>query len=136
MTSASPLPSEVIHSVQSQSAVLFLGAAASYGARHPRNAEIPRAHQLRDALCDRFLGGEENSKPLTTVADLAINEASLVLVQQFISDLFNEFEPADFHLLIPRFRWHAIITTNYDLIVERAYEPRNKPLQELVSAVR
>lgn len=135
---ASPLslPAELIQAVEAQSAVLFLGAAASFGAPHPGSAKIPSGDQLRDAISDRFLGGEEKDKPLTTVAELAVNESSLVKLQEFVRDLFREFQPAEFHLLIPKFRWHAIATTNYDLIIERAYDPTRAPLQELVPFVK
>ena len=130
------LPAELIHTVELQSAVLFLGAAASIGARHPKSAKIPDGDRLRDAISDRFLGGEEKEKPLTTVAELAINESNLVTVQEFVRNLFYDFQPADFHLLIPGLRWHAIVTTNYDLIIERAYEQAGTPLQELIPFVK
>src|ERR1039458_4235879 len=42
------------------------------------------------------------------------------------------FEPADFHLFIPQFRWRAIATTNFDLIVERAYASASTRLQNPV----
>src|SRR6266849_3702219 len=130
------LPAELIHAVESQSAVLFLGAAASFGARHPRGDKIPNADRLRQLLSDRFLDGEEGSKPLAAVAELAVNESDLVKVQQFVRELLLPFQPANFHLLVPHFRWHAIVTTNYDLIIERAYEPENAPLQQLVPFVK
>jgi hypothetical protein len=130
------LPPDLINAVESQNAVLFLGAAASYGATHPNDHAIPRSDQLRDALADRFLNGEEKTKPLATVAELAVGLSSLVGVQEFIRDLFKDFYPADFHLLIPRFRWHALATTNYDLIIDRAYDPANKPVQQLVPFVK
>lgn len=130
------LPAELIHAIEAQSAVLFLGAAASFDARHPRNAKIPNGDELRDAISDRFLGSEEKDKPLTTVAELAANESSLMSLHQFVRDMFLEFEPADFHFLIPGFRWHGIATTNYDVIIEKAYDPARSPLQELVPFVK
>jgi hypothetical protein len=60
----------------------------------------------------------------------------LTKVQTFIRKLLFDFSPADFHLLISKFRWHGIATTNYDLIVERAYDPKHEPLQELVPFVK
>lgn len=130
------LPTPLIDAVNAQSAVLFLGAAASYGATHARQLKIPSGAQLRDELCNRFLGGEEKTKPLTSVADMAVNETSLVAVQQFIREIFVDFQPADFHQLVARFRWHGIATTNYDLVLERAFSPSNGRLQELVPFVK
>ena len=65
------LPAALVDAVQSQSAVLFLGAGASFGARHPRGASMPRGDSLRDALSDQFLKGELKDKPLATVAEYA-----------------------------------------------------------------
>ncbi len=130
------LPPALVESVNAQSAVLFLGAAASYGATHEKQWKIPSGLALRDVLSDKFLGGEEKKKPLTSVADMAVNETSLVSVQQFIRETFHDFHPADFHQLVPRFRWHGIATTNYDLLMERAYSTVGKTFQELVPFVK
>jgi len=56
------------------------------------------------------------------VAELAISERDLPTVQEFIASIFREFNPAEFHKLLPRFVWSGIATTNYDLIIERAYD--------------
>jgi len=130
------LPAELIDAVQSQRAVLFLGAAASFDALHPKGEKVPGGDRLRDALCDRFLGGEFKNKPLATVAEYAVNEANLIGVQRHIREMLYEFQPTDFHNLIPSFRWHGIVTTNYDLIIERAYAANKKPVQQLVKFLK
>src|ERR1700722_9901094 len=48
----------------------------------------------------------------------------------------NAYRPADFHLLPASFPWAGILTTNYDLIVERAYGQAKSPLQRLVPNVK
>ena len=136
ISDAKVLPPSLVNAVESQSAVLFLGAGASYGATHPNKEPIPNAERLRDQLSGRFLAGELKNRPLHAVAEYAANETSLVTVQQFIRDLFQPFGPADFHLLIPRFRWHGIVTTNYDLILERSYSSSAQRLQQLVPFVK
>jgi tetratricopeptide (TPR) repeat protein/cold shock CspA family protein len=112
----------LLENIQRGEAILFLGAGASYGAVGAKGEKAPSGPELRDFLSDRFLGGQLKNKPLSQVAELAKNEASLPKVQEAIRDLFLPLNPADFHLLIPRFRWHAIVTTNFDLVVERAYD--------------
>ena len=52
------------------------------------------------------------------------------------SYIFIGFKPAPFHELLPTFRWRAIATTNYDLIVERAYERVGDRLQALVPFIK
>ncbi len=125
------IPSNLISAIASESAVLFLGAGASIGARHPNGASVPNGQDLKTALSNRFLEGKLQDKTLQHVADVAINESDLNTVQSFIYEIFEPFEPADHHLIIPRFSWHAIVTTNYDLIVEKAYQQAGDTKQEL-----
>jgi hypothetical protein len=103
------LPPQLIASVQEQRAILFLGAGASIDAFHPKNETAPSGDKLRDKLCDKFLGGALKDRPLTAVAAMAASEAGLTHVQKFIRDLFIDFGPADFHLLIPTFRWPRLL---------------------------
>ena len=80
-------------------------------------------------MSDRFLGGALKDRSLAAVAEFAANETSLGTVQQFVRDLFEPFGPATFHKFLPTFRWKAIATTNYDLIVERSYRDVSDRLQ-------
>jgi hypothetical protein len=125
------LPPALVNAVKEQRAILFLGAGASIDAE-PRAIRVPRGDDLRDKLSDKFLGGGLKSKSLAAVAAMAATEAGLIHVQKFVKEIFDPFRPAEFHKIIPRFRWRSIATTNYDLIVERAYESDPKRLQNLV----
>src|SRR4029078_9101227 len=40
--------------------------------------------------------------------------------------------PADFHRLLPTFKWRGIFTTNYDRLVETVYEQYADRVQEIV----
>lgn len=129
-------PKPLIDAVIEQRAILFLGAGASLGAKHPEGKEMPQGNQLRDLINDKFLRGELDREPLQAVAALAGSEAGLDVFQAYLRELFLPFEPAEFHQLIPSFRWRAIATTNFDLIVERAYKSAKYPLQNLVKTVK
>ncbi len=126
----------LIDAIKEQRAVLFLGAGASRNAKHSKGDQIPQGEHLRDLICNKFLGGKLKEKPLNAVAAIAANEAGLASFQDYIHELFMPFQPADFHLLIPQFRWRAIATTNFDLIVERAYASARNRLQNLVKTVK
>ena len=130
------IPPVLIDAIKEQRAVLFLGAGASKYAEHPGGEEIPQGDKLRNMICDKFLGGDLKEKPLPAVSAMAVSETNLLSFQEYIYDLFLPFEPADFHLLVPKFRWRAIVTTNFDLIVEKAYETVRGPLQRLVTIVK
>lgn len=130
------LPPALISALKNQQVVLFLGAGASRGAVHPKEKKVPNGNDLRDLISDKFLGGQLKDRPLTQVAELAINETDLTEVQKFFRDIFIEFSPADFHKLIPTFQWHAIVTTNFDLLLESAYKANESRLQNLVKFVK
>jgi tetratricopeptide (TPR) repeat protein len=130
------IPPLLVEAVKEQRAVLFLGAGASRGAANPTGALIPAGDHLRDLICDKFLGGKLKDRPLTIVSAMAANEAGLAGFQLYIRDLFLPFDPAPFHLLIPKFRWRALATTNFDLIIERAYERVPARVQNFVKSVK
>lgn len=113
-------------------AVLFLGAGATIGAESADGSSPPTGPQLAKMLSDQFLGGEDSELPLSVVAEYSISETDLVTVQEFIRDIFAKYRPADFHRLIPTFKWAGVATTNYDLIVERAYDACAEKVQDLV----
>ena len=125
------LPPDLVNTIRAQSAVLFLGAGASHGARHPDNRVIPNANELKSLLSERFLDGKPRNRSLPHIADICISATSLPSVQEFIREIFLPFSPAEHHLIIPRFIWHSIVTTNYDLIVEQAYQQENRARQTL-----
>jgi tetratricopeptide (TPR) repeat protein len=116
------MPRPLIDDASQGRLVLLLGAGASQGAVHPEGQNPPSSKQLADALAIKFLNKSYGDRPLSQVAELAVSETDLIRVQTFIRDLLLPFQPAAFHKLIPLIRWRALATTNYDLLVERAYE--------------
>ncbi len=130
------LPPILINAISEQRAVLFLGAGASTSATSPTPDKIPQGDRLRDLISNKFLGGTLRQESLSSIAALASNEAGFGEFQRYIRELFDPFEPAPFHLLIPKFRWRALVTTNFDLIIERAYQRVPDRLQNLVKSVK
>ena len=126
------IPPALAEQVRQGNAMLFLGAGASLGATSPEGKEIPNTKELTISLSNKFLGGEDADQPLSVVAELAISETDLTSVQQHIYELFRDVAPTSHHHLIPTFRWSAIATTNYDLIIEQVYQEATKSLQTLV----
>ncbi len=130
------IPTPLKAAVESGNAVLLLGSGASLAGRDDAGKSPPTTPQLAKLLCDRFLSSDYERHPLTQVADYAISESSLFDVQDYIRDIFLPFKPSSSHLLIPSFRWRAIITTNYDRLVEEAYSRDPAPAQRLVPLFR
>ena len=123
------LPDELIRNLREGRVVLFLGAGASMGANHPEGENPPTSKELASLLANEFLRPEFSVRPLAQVAELAVSESDLFTVQDFIASKFEPFAPSDFHRIIPKLKWKALATTNYDLIVERAYDQIDEPIQ-------
>ena len=136
MEQSNLLSPRLIEQIRDGEAILFLGAGATFGAVGANGEKPLSADALRDYLADKFLGGGLKDRPLAEVAEYAKNEASLNEVQSAVYSVFEPLRPVDFHRLIAKFRWHSIITTNYDLIVEQAYAECPKPLQQLTKIIR
>lgn len=115
------IPKPLVDQIRNGNVVLFLGSGASYDAVHPDNKKIPLGNGLASMIIDEFLGPEYTNTDLQFAAEIAISERSLYDVQNFIYDIFEPFQPSEAHKKIPNFIWKAIITTNYDFIIERAY---------------
>jgi hypothetical protein len=110
--------------------VLLFGSGALHGAIFPAGKELLLGNNLKDKICDRFLGGDYKDQNLQYVSDLAISQSSLIELQEFINGLLEGVEPADFHKLIPTFKWRALFSTNYDLLIEDSYGAASNRLQK------
>ena len=115
------LPPGFVQAVQNKRVVMFLGAGASMEARGPNNTRPPAGTALRESLARVFFGDPMADYDLMSVADMAIANHGQGVVFEHIRATLDPFQPSPAHLLLPRFHWRAIATTNYDLLVERAY---------------
>jgi SIR2-like domain len=131
------VPPLLVDQVRSGKVILFLGAGAACGATSPNPPYTPPSgSKLAELLAEKFLGGRAKDKPLTLVAEYSIAQSDLRTVQTYIAEILAPFQPSGTQLKLPTFRWAALITTNYDRIVERAYAENKAPLQTLVPILR
>jgi cold shock CspA family protein len=130
------LPKELVEAVSEGRAVLFLGAGASRGAKNDQGDEIPTAGGLAELIVQKFLGTDYAGSDFRNAYDLAASARDVPTVQKFLFECLGPFQPATFHLVIPSLPWGGILTTNYDLIIERAYTKAPKPLQRIVPHVK
>lgn len=128
------LPKVLIEKVMQGKVILFLGSGALYGATLP-GREIPLGQNLKDILCDKYLNDNFKQSDLAHVAAMAISRSSLFDVQDFIKNYFAGIVPASFHKQIPQFKWRAIFTTNYDLLVEVSYQSVDNAAQSLTTII-
>lgn len=102
--------------------VLLLGAGASSGAKSTNGQYAPSSTELASLISEEFLSRSRSDHDLAQIAELAISETSLPEVQQFVAELLINLQPTRAHYLLPKFRWHGLVTTNYDRLIERAYD--------------
>jgi hypothetical protein len=118
------LPDYLVSQVREGKAVLFLGAGASRTAKTPAGKPGPTGKELGDLIANKFLGGKYVGSPLNQVAEFAISESNLATVQEFIKNLIEPLEPTPAHRKLGSFIWHGLATTNYERLIEKAYERR------------
>ena len=137
MTVRFQIPNLLADSVKNKRAILFLGAGASKEARNAGGQTPPDADQLRDTLAERFFGQPMKTRDVMAVAEMAIaSSGGYGLVFNAVRQAFDGFQPSKAHKLISAFNWRAIATTNYDLLVEKAYSDSPQRLQTLVPFVK
>ena len=130
------IPDILIRQIKDGNVVLFLGAGATKGAIHPEGKSSPSGAELANLIVDEFLDETYRNMTLASVAEYAISESSLFSVQKFISNIFSKFEPSEeSHMLIPKYRWKAIVTTNYDTIIEKSYNNSKSNVQTLAKFI-
>jgi len=112
--------------------VLFLGAGASRGATKPDGSPIPDGRVMAKRIIAEFLTPEYNALDFRAAYDLAASHRSVRELQIFLYRELSEYQPAAFHFIIPTFVWAGIVTTNYDLVIERAYRGCADVAQELI----
>ncbi|MEM1114484.1 MAG: SIR2 family protein, partial [Pseudomonadota bacterium] len=117
-------------------AILFLGAGASIGGLDSEGRPPLTGDQLRDQLSDVFLGGQMKDAPLARVAAIAREQAGENAFRGKVRECFAGLVPAVFHQKIADFKWRAIVTTNFDTIVEEAYRLNERRIQDLGIVLR
>lgn len=68
---------------------------------------------------------------LSQIAECAAADTNIHQVQEYIRDVFADFEPGEAHKILPKLNWAGIVSTNYDTYVEDAYALDPRPKQDL-----
>ncbi len=125
------LPGPLISEVREGKVVLLLGSGASRDATAEHGGPPPSSDQLAELLARKFLSPSHTKYDLMAVAELAISETSLPTVQEYVASLLSDLKPSPGHTLLPTFRWRGLATTNYDRLVEVAYDQDRQRAQNL-----
>lgn len=131
------IPHHLLEQIRAGKAILFLGAGAARGATALTEPHAPPlGRDLGDLLSDKFLGGDSKGKPLSVIGEYAIDASDLRTTQAYIAEIFTRFAPSAAQKAVADFRWAALVTTNYDQIIEKAYAENAERLQTPVPVLR
>ncbi|WP_165074802.1 SIR2 family protein [Paludisphaera rhizosphaerae] len=130
------LPTHLLNEIEAGNVVLMLGAGASREATNEKGEHPPLAGELAERIAKQFLTSKYYKSPLNLVSAYAISQSDIYTFQKFVAETVVGFKPGPSHHRLKAFRWSGIATTNYDTLLEDAYDDENKPAaQKLVTAI-
>lgn len=125
------IPTGILQAIDRGECTLFLGAGASAAAGAPAGSE------LSDLVCEQLLEQRRGNVPLELAASLVCSETGQrPNLESLIVRQLENLNPTMGHLRIPWFRWRAIVTTNYDQLIESAYEHESGAIQRIVKTLK
>lgn len=108
--------------VDPQRTVLFLGSGAAISSGAPTGAGLAEA---LNAILGPGAPAEGTLDEVTSILELRFGRVRLV---EALREVLGNLQPAGGISALPAFDWSAIYTTNYDYLVERAYQRAGRPL--------
>jgi hypothetical protein len=111
-------------------ALLFIGSGFSVGAKPETGDEFLSSRQLARHLY-KLAGDETDDDQLNYAADAFEAEHGPEALLEVIKKTCTASSISELHKKIPNIPWKAIFTTNYDDILERAYEACGKTLHPI-----
>lgn len=108
----------LVQSLDPSRTILFFGAGSAIPSGSPSAAD------LSNSIAAKFEvdGAGYNLGEVSELAELNADRARLI---KFVRDQFPKPSPTGGLLNIPMYPWKGIYTTNYDELLERAYQIRN-----------
>ncbi|MBU4350319.1 HD domain-containing protein [bacterium] len=112
------IPAELVDDILKGNCALFLGAGASVGSGAPSSKELAKT------LADQFLEGYHSEDPLPKVAAYIESKPGIgrLPLVKYLEERLSNLSPSSGYVMLARFKWKAIYTTNYDMLTERGYE--------------
>lgn len=124
--------------MKSGSPILFTGAGFNIGALRSDGKPIPMGKDLKRNILLDILGYEEGSddytelinESLTDVCDLC-EQNNKARLEDYMTEVFSNCQPASYHRTIASYRWQKIYTTNIDDLLENTYPPGKLIVQNM-----
>ena len=117
-----PIPlDQLVAALRIERTVLLFGSGSSIPSGAPSVDDIIRHLSTRF----RFSPNDLTLPEITDIIEKRHDRRSLVSA---VRELFENLTPTGGLLNIPKFRWQSIYTTNYDELIEQAFERNQEPL--------
>jgi tetratricopeptide (TPR) repeat protein len=128
------LPIGLRSALETGSAVLFVGAGVGHHARGRDGRPAPDASELARELAGRFEVNYEGEPDLAQIAEIVVlRKKGRDELHAFLRERLSDLEPDEDLVWLFSLTWKAIYTTNYDRLIQRAYELVANPTQEPVT---
>ena len=109
--------------------ILFVGAGLTQTCEDDHGTKGPSATELARLVSIRFLGLNDVQDNLPLAADYSLAFHNKYDIDSYIRGQLGGLIPSPAALTIPQIPWKAIYTTNYDQVIEKAYELADHPAQ-------
>jgi hypothetical protein len=108
---------EIFSKISDGNSILFLGAGASIGEKKYLSKEIIE-------LYEEYLGKQYNENDVTNFVDIlsADPEFNRTHFDNEVENMLRKLKFTEEHKILASLPWRQIITTNYDLLIEQAYD--------------
>jgi tetratricopeptide (TPR) repeat protein len=125
------LPIGLTAAVEAGRCVLFVGAGVGGHAVDPAGQPAPDGEALARDIANHF-GIDAETFELPTISRVAELRTSRADLERFLAERLAGLEPDDALQWLYALPWRAIFTTNYDSVIERAFELNPKPIRSPV----
>jgi hypothetical protein len=127
------LPLGLRKALESGDCVLFLGAGVGQYVRDAKGEPAPDGTELAKRLIRQFAIEADGNLDLAKIAEVVELREGRKELHAFLKEQLSDLEPDGTLRWLATLRWRAIFTTNYDYVIERAYELTANPPQRAVS---
>ncbi|MEK6289527.1 MAG: SIR2 family protein [Acidobacteriota bacterium] len=120
---------DIIKKIETGECTLFLGAGASV------SAGAPTGDALSALIIKKLRHRGDWAMSVDQAFSFFLAHHNLLTVEKFIQEKLTDLSPSKVHEMIPWFKWRALVTTNYDQLLEKAFANELGAAQRLIPIV-
>lgn len=131
------IPFVLRQAIETGSCVLFVGAGMGNYMIDEHGTRIPDGVGLAAKLSERFNVPSDGNHDLSKVSQyIEVKNRGRKELIAFIRECLSNTYPDDNMMWIPSIHWKAIYTTNYDNVIQKAYDRHPSPSQDYITISR